>query len=116
MDRAQPAAETAPRFEVFPRAALERSIPERFEEVARRHAHRPAVRRGGETITYGALDRAASRAAAGIRARGHTASAPIALLLERDIPQLVATFAVLKAGGLYVPLDAAFPEDRLRAA
>ncbi|MET0850232.1 MAG: amino acid adenylation domain-containing protein, partial [Candidatus Rokuibacteriota bacterium] len=116
MDRAQPAAEPATRSEVFPRAALGRSIPERFEEIARRHAHRPAVRRGEERITYGALDRAASRAAAGIRARGDAAGTPIALLLERDIPQVVATLAVLKAGGIYVPLDAAFPEDRLRAA
>ena len=116
MDRPQPAAEPAPRFEVFPRAALDRSIPERFEEIARRHAHRPAVRCGGEVITYGALDRAASRAAAGIRARGDVAGAPMVLLLQRDIPQVVATFAVLKAGRIYVPLDAAFPEDRLRVA
>ena len=39
----------------------------------------------------------------------------MALLLERDVPLVVALLGVLKAGKVYVPIDASLPDERLAA-
>jgi len=107
--------ETAETFTEFPQVALERSIPDRFAAMVRRHADRPALVAPSETLTYGALDRAADRVARGVLARRGPGQEPIALLLQRDAPLVAAILGVLKAGKICVPLDPAFPEERLRA-
>jgi amino acid adenylation domain-containing protein len=38
----------------------------------------------------------------------------VAVALDRGVDQVVAVLGVLKAGAAYVPLDPAYPEDRLR--
>ena len=64
-------------------------------------------------LTYGRLDAEAEHLAGALRRRGVTPDVPVALCFERCPEMLVATLAVLKAGSAYLPLDPAYPEQRL---
>lgn len=43
---------------------------------------------------------------------GKMPDAPIAVVVDRDVPSLVSLFGVCAAGGWYVPMDRALPADR----
>ncbi|MFE7469309.1 amino acid adenylation domain-containing protein, partial [Streptomyces sp. NPDC057499] len=86
---------------------------------ARRAAAAPdavAVRCGSAALTYAELDLASDRLAGALIERGVGAESRVGLLLERSTDVVVAMLAVLKAGGVYVPLHSSYPEDRLRQA
>jgi amino acid adenylation domain-containing protein len=100
-------------FRPFPDDAIERSIPERFDEVVRAFSHRLALEWPDGRYTYASLDAAANRLARRLCARSDVAS-PVALLFAHGGEALVAILAVLKAGRFYVVLDPDYPPDRLR--
>ncbi|HEX8117524.1 MAG TPA: amino acid adenylation domain-containing protein, partial [Pyrinomonadaceae bacterium] len=64
-------------------------------------------------ISYGELNRRANRLARYLRARGAGPETVIAICMESSIEMLVAIMGVLKAGGAYLPLDPAYPRERL---
>lgn len=68
---------------------------------------------GGETLTYGALERQANQLAHRLRRLGAGPEVPVGIFLERGLPLIVAIQGVLKAGGTYVPLDPNYPPERL---
>jgi amino acid adenylation domain-containing protein len=67
---------------------------------------------GGETLTYGELNQRADRLAGHLRRLGLRPEARVALSLERSPEMAVSVLAVLKAGGVCVPLDPSYPEER----
>ena len=73
----------------------------------------PNLAGGAETLTYRALDDRASRLAIQLRHRGVAQETRVALLSERSLEMMVAILAILKAGGCYLPLDPAYPVERL---
>jgi amino acid adenylation domain-containing protein len=102
----------APSFVPFPAGALEQSVPQRFEEQARRYPDRLAVRTRETTLTYAELDTLANRIAQAIvRARGREPE-PIALMFGHGASAIAAMLGVLKAGKFYVPLDPSYPRQR----
>ncbi|KES03020.1 hypothetical protein BU52_32860, partial [Streptomyces toyocaensis] len=64
-------------------------------------------------LTYGELDRRADRLAHALRALGVAGSDRVGVCLDRSAELIVTLLAVLKAGATYVPMDPAYPEDRL---
>ncbi|NBC46059.1 amino acid adenylation domain-containing protein, partial [Corallococcus exiguus] len=68
---------------------------------------------GDQSLTYAQLEARASRLARHLRRLGVGTEVRVGLCVERSLDMLVAVLAVLKAGGTYVPLDPAFPPDRL---
>jgi amino acid adenylation domain-containing protein len=80
---------------------------ELFEAAARRQPHALAVVGNGERLTYGELNERANRLGRYLRARGVTTETPVALCMERGVEMLVGLLGILKAGGVYVPLDPA---------
>ncbi|HSF41209.1 MAG TPA: amino acid adenylation domain-containing protein, partial [Thermoanaerobaculia bacterium] len=72
-----------------------------------------AVAGRGLRLTYRELDRRADRLARHLLSLGVGPEVPVAVLAGRSPQALVAILAVLKAGGCYLPLDPAYPEDRL---
>ncbi|RKH54152.1 non-ribosomal peptide synthetase, partial [Corallococcus llansteffanensis] len=72
-----------------------------------------AVVFGEQSLTYAQLEAQASRLARHLRRLGVGTEVRVGLCVERSLDMLVAVLAVLKAGGTYVPLDPAFPADRL---
>jgi len=73
----------------------------------------PAVEFDGRTLTYDELNTRANRLAHHLRAEGAGQGALVAVCLERSTELVVALLAVLKTGATYVPLDPAFPTERL---
>ncbi|HEU0078824.1 MAG TPA: amino acid adenylation domain-containing protein, partial [Longimicrobiaceae bacterium] len=66
-----------------------------------------------ESLTYAELDRAATRLAHLLRARGVGPEVPVGVCMEPAPERLVAVLAVLGAGGAYLPLDPGLPAERL---
>jgi amino acid adenylation domain-containing protein len=89
-------------------------LHELFEEQAERTPDSIAVVYEGEQLTYRELDRRANQLAQHLRRHGVGTEARVGLLLERSLEMVVGLLAVLKAGAAYVPLDPAYPEERLR--
>ncbi len=92
---------------------VEQSIAARFEQQARRWANRVAVKTAHHELTYAALNRAANQLAHFLLQERGNGAEPVGLLIEHGAPMVIALLAVLKAGKFYVPLDPAFPRERL---
>ncbi|HEX8274264.1 MAG TPA: non-ribosomal peptide synthase/polyketide synthase [Longimicrobiaceae bacterium] len=88
-------------------------VHERFAAQAARTPGAPAVHAGGETVTYGELERRARVLARRLRALGVGPETRVGLLAERGIPWVAAVLAIFKAGGVYVPMEPAYPAERL---
>ncbi len=87
----------------FFEAAVDRS-PEAVAAVCR-----------GEETTYAGLETRANRLARLLLDLGLRRGEPVGVWLERSTDMLVAVLGVLKAGGWYLPLDAAWPADRVES-
>ncbi len=72
-----------------------------------------AVRFEGERLSLGELNVRANRLARHLVASGVGAGELVGVWLERSLEMVVAVMAVVKSGGAFVPLDPAFPADRL---
>ncbi|MEV6237843.1 amino acid adenylation domain-containing protein [Lentzea sp. NPDC051838] len=68
---------------------------------------------GGVRLTYRELYRRASGIAAGLVSRGVGRESIVALAFERSADAIVATLAIVLAGGAYLPLNPRFPAERL---
>ncbi|MEU4832126.1 amino acid adenylation domain-containing protein, partial [Streptosporangium sp. NPDC023615] len=85
-----------------------------FEERARLAPDAPAVTHGDRRLSYAELDERATRLAARLAAAGAGPETVVAVRARRGLELVVALLAVLKAGGAYLPLDPAYPAERLR--
>lgn len=73
----------------------------------------PAVAFQGTMLTYDALNQRANRLARGLRAKGVGRGSLVGVSMTRSLDMLTALLAIQKTGGAYLPLDPAFPEERL---
>jgi amino acid adenylation domain-containing protein len=89
-------------------------VHELFEREAARQPDAAAVIFNEARISYGELNARAEALASRLAAAGASVDVPVGILLDRSIEMVVAVLAVMKSGGCYVPLDAAYPPDRLR--
>ncbi|MFJ8436138.1 amino acid adenylation domain-containing protein [Kitasatospora sp. NPDC094019] len=88
-------------------------VPALFERWADREPGRPAVVGADGELSYAALEARANRLAHHLTAIGVGPGTAVGVALDRcqDLP--VAFLGVLKAGAAYVPLDTAYPAERL---
>jgi len=94
----------------YPREAC---LPELFAAVVRETPEAPAIVASGEVWTYRRLDAASNRLARHLQSLGVGVQTPVCVSMERSPELIVGILAILKAGGLYVPLDAGYPDERL---
>jgi amino acid adenylation domain-containing protein len=91
----------------------DRTIPEIFLEQAQAAPEAPAVRFEGRTLSYRALQEKATGVAAALRSRGLRRGDLVGLYLDRCLELPAALLGILEAGGVYVPLDPAYPAERI---
>ncbi|MFB8204887.1 amino acid adenylation domain-containing protein [Kitasatospora purpeofusca] len=91
------------------------SLPGLFAAQAARTPDAVALAHDGGEVGYAELDARANRLAHHLIAAGVGPESPVALLMERSVDLVVATLAVLKAGGCYVPMHASLPPERMTA-
>ncbi|HEU5376780.1 MAG TPA: condensation domain-containing protein, partial [Ktedonobacteraceae bacterium] len=98
------------------RERSEESIQQLIEAQVRRTPDAVAVWQAGEQISYADLNRRANQLARFLQRCGVGPEVPVALCLERRIDLLIGLLGILKAGGVYVPLDPAYPQERIAFA
>ncbi len=91
----------------------ERGVIQLFEAQVQRAPDAIALVSQDEHLTYDQLNRSANRLAHLLSQRGVGPEVPVGLVLPRCTEAVVALLAILKAGGLYVPLDPHLPPARL---
>jgi len=69
---------------------------------------------GNRELNYGELDRQSNQLAAFLRKRGIVPETPVGLYFEPSCEMIVGILGVLKAGGVCVPLDPSYPQDRIK--
>jgi amino acid adenylation domain-containing protein len=89
-------------------------ITDLFVRQARETPSRVAINFGNQRLSYGELDAYANRLANLLRSRGIGRGQLVGLCVERSPDMVAAQLAILKSGAAYVPLDPAYPADRLR--
>lgn len=72
-----------------------------------------AVAARGETLTYAELEAQANQLARHLRGLGVGPEVRVGLCLDRSASMVVSALGILKAGGAYIPLDPAYPPERL---
>jgi amino acid adenylation domain-containing protein len=109
---------------VYPRASC---VPELFEIEARRAPQALAVVLASApdpagnasnvspaSLTYRELNERANQLAHYLQKLGVSRQTPVGVFMERTPEMVVALLGILKAGGVYAPLDLSFPRNRLQ--
>ncbi len=94
----------------FPR---ELCLHELFEERVRHCPDAPAVVHDGRRLTYAALDARANVLAQHLRKLGVGPNVLVGICVERSFEMVIGLLAIAKAGGAYLPMDPAYPRERL---
>ena len=82
-------------------------------ESAAKWPDKEAVRFEGQALTYRQLDEQTNQVARTLWAAGVKPGDRVAIFVHKSLASVVAVFAILKAGAVYVPLDPNAPPDRL---
>ena len=85
----------------------------RFEKQVDAMRDAVAVEFNNESLTYGELDERANQIANYLFQQGVKSEVRVGICLKRSPDMLCSVLAVLKCGGVYVPLDAAYPNQRI---
>ncbi|TPG92670.1 amino acid adenylation domain-containing protein [Brevibacillus laterosporus] len=67
-----------------------------------------------QAITYQELNNKANQLARHIRSHGVDSDHIVAIMLERSLEMIIGIFAIMKAGGAYLPITPSNPEKRIR--
>ena len=92
---------------------LDQTLHGLFEAQVERTPQAVAVKAGDQHLTYSELNERANRLAHHLRELGVQPDSRVGICVERSLDMVIGLFAILKAGGGYVPLDPAYPQDRI---
>jgi amino acid adenylation domain-containing protein len=84
-----------------------------FEEQVRRTPDAIAVTYEDRELTYAELNARANQLARRLRKLGVGTEQLVAVCAERSLEMLIGLLGILKAGAAYVPLDPAYPAERI---
>jgi surfactin family lipopeptide synthetase A len=92
-----------------------RTVIDHFAEKATMHPDRVAVKDDSVAYTYSELDELSNAVRNNLLLQEGTLSdVPVAVMMPRSADLIVALLGIMKAGKAYIPLDPAFPKERLQ--
>ncbi|MCF5663302.1 AMP-binding protein, partial [Pseudomonas syringae] len=89
------------------------TIHQMFEEKVKAQPDAIAVAFQAQRLSYAELNRQAHRLAHHLIGLGIGPDDRVAICVERGVEMMIGLLGVLKAGAAYVPLDPAYPAERL---
>ncbi|MBP7336120.1 non-ribosomal peptide synthetase [Niveispirillum sp.] len=89
------------------------TLPDLFVLSTKRNPDRIAICHDGRMASYAALNRRAEQLANHLHRNGVGPETLVGICMDRSVEMLVGLLGILKAGAAYVPLDPAFPPERL---
>lgn len=96
-----------------PDCLIESCLHELIEEQVARTPAAAAVIYADQVLTYQELNQRANQLAHTLREMGVGPETPVGICLERSLEMVIGLLGILKAGGLYVPLDPTYPPERM---
>ena len=93
--------------------AVGASVHQRVEAQAARTPDNIALVFEDQRLTYAELNARANQLAHYLRKEGVGPEVLVAMCVERSLEMIVGILGILKAGGAYLPLDLAYPPERL---
>ena len=91
---------------------LNMTVPSKFNDIVKRFPNNIAIKYDNTNITYEQLDKKINSIAKKLLDLGVKRNTPVALFFDKSIEMIASMFAILKAGGCYVPI---LPdEDKVR--
>ncbi len=93
--------------------AQDQCVHQLFEEQAEGRPDAVAVVFEDKPLTYRALNDGANHLAMELQSLGVGPDTRVGICVRRSLDMMVGLLAILKAGGCYVPLDPAYPKERL---
>ncbi|NEP32739.1 non-ribosomal peptide synthetase [Moorena sp. SIO3B2] len=84
-----------------------------FEAQVQNSPEAVAVSFAGQHLTYGELNAKANQLARHLQTLGVKPETLVGLCIDRSLDLIVGLLGILKAGAAYVPLDPAYPSERL---
>src|SRR5260370_32837000 len=84
-----------------------------LRKSATQYPDKPAVWAQSGAVTYRELEERSNQLAHLLRARGLKNDDRVGIYMPKSVESVIAMFATLKAGGIYVPLDPQAPAERI---
>ena len=92
-----------------------KNISQRVQQFSAANPENSALSSGEAQLSYGALDQAANRMANHLVSLGVKRDTVVPILLDRSFEQITAALAVMRLGAAYLPMDPAWPDQRISA-
>ncbi|ERF68696.1 hypothetical protein EPUS_05757 [Endocarpon pusillum Z07020] len=93
---------------------LQLCLHQLFEHAAEKYSGKIALICANRTLTFGELNAAANRFARVLIQQGIRNGDLVGVALDRSVNLVAVLLAVLKTGATYVPIDPAFPAERIK--
>jgi len=90
-----------------------KSISQAFEEQVEKTPDNVAICFGDKELTFKELNEKANSLARYLRKKGIGRNDIVGIMVSRSLEMIIGILAVIKAGGAYIPIDPAYPQDRV---
>ncbi|MBD2177148.1 amino acid adenylation domain-containing protein [Pseudanabaena sp. FACHB-1998] len=88
-------------------------IQEFLQTQVERHPEAIAIQDSSAQITYQELQTKSDRLASYLQQIGVTSEFLVGIFIERSLDMIIGIISVLKAGGVFIPIDPNYPQERL---
>ena len=84
-----------------------------FEEQVKKNGDQVALSFLGESMSYRELNKRANQLAYKLLELGVSLEQPVGIMVERSFEMIIGIFAIVKAGGAYLPINPQLPKERI---